>query len=166
MWVRSVSCIVSALVLLSGPSVAVAQAPAKPYRIGWLSDGAPPSGVGAGGGELQQALREAGYVEGRNFVIEYRYAAGNVERLPGLAAELVRARVDVIVTSGEPAALAAQQATRTIPIVVTQMGIDPVKAGLVTSLGRPEANITGLATLSDDLWEKRLGLLKQVAPKV
>jgi len=166
MWVRSVSCIVSALVLLSGPSVAVAQAPAKPYRIGWLSDGAPPSGDGAGGGELQQALREAGYVEGRNFVIEYRYAAGNVERLPGLAAELVRARVDVIVTSGEPAALAAQQATRTIPIVVTQMGIDPVKAGLVTSLGRPEANITGLATLSDDLWEKRLGLLKQVAPKV
>src|SRR5215468_1980057 len=166
MWVRSVSCIVSTLVLLSGSSGVVAQAPPKPYRIGWLSDGAAPSSGTSGGGELQQALREAGYVEGRNFVIEYRYAAGNAERLAGLAAELVRVPVDVIVTSGEPAALAAQRATKTIPIVVTQIAIDPVKAGLVTSFGRPEANITGLATLSDELWEKRLGLLKEIAPKV
>jgi len=165
MWVRSISCIVSALVLLSGPSTLVAQTP-KPYRIGWLSDGAPPSNGTGGVGELQQALREAGYVEGRNFVIEYRYAAGNAERLPGLATELVRVPVDVIVTSGEPAALAAQRATKTIPIVVTQIAIDPVKAGLITSFGRPEANITGLATLSDDLWEKRLGLLKEIVPKV
>jgi len=166
MWVRWISCIVSVLVLLGGPSVAFAQAPAKPYRIGWLSDGAPPLDSTAGSGELQQALREAGYVEGRNFVIEYRYAAGNAERLPGLAAELVRARVDVIVTSGEPAALAAQRATTTIPIVVTQTAIDPVKAGLVKSFGRPDANITGLATRSDELWEKRLEWLKEVAPKV
>jgi len=166
MWVRSVSCIVSALLLWSGANVAIAQAPAKPYRIGWLSDGAPPLDGTAGGAELRQALREAGYVEGRNFVIEYRYAAGNVERLPGLAAELVRVPVDVIVTSGEPAALAAQRATKAIPIVVTQIAIDPVKAGLVTSFGRPEANITGLATLSDELWEKRVGLLKEIAPKV
>ena len=164
---RWLGCAVAAaLVVFAAWDIAIAQAPAKMYRIGWLSDGALPLDGTASGGELKQALREAGYVEGRNFVIEYRYAAGNVERLPGLAAELVRMKVDVIVTSGEPAALAAQQATRTIPIVVTQMGIDPVRAGLVTSLGRPEANITGLATQSDDLWEKRLGLLKQVAPKV
>ena len=164
---KSARCgVVAALVCLSAAGIAFAQSPAKPYRIGWLGDGAPPAGASQGSVEFQQSLREVGYVEGRNLVIEYRYAGGNAEKLPGLAAELVRASVDVIVTSGEPAALAAARATKTIPVVVTQIGIDPVKAGLVTSLGRPEGNITGLATLSDDLWEKRLGLLKEVAPKV
>ena len=163
---KSARCgVVAALVCLSAAGIAFAQSPAKPYRIGWLGDGTPASGA-AQSAEFQQSLREAGYVEGRNLVIEYRYAGGNAEKLPGLAAELVRVPVDVIVTSGEPAALAAARATKTIPVVVTQIGMDPVKAGLVTSLGRPEGNITGLATLSDDLWEKRLGLLKEFAPKV
>ena len=93
-------------------------------------------------------------------------ATGNVDRLPQLATELVRAPVDVIVTSGEPAAIAAKQATKTIPIIVTQIGADPVKAGLVTSLARPGGNVTGLATLNEELWAKRLGLLKEVAPNV
>jgi putative ABC transport system substrate-binding protein len=147
--------------------VAAAQSPAtKMYRIGWLGDGSPPSGANPSVGEFQQGLRDAGYVERRNLSIEYKYANGNVDQLPDLAAELVRLPVDIIVTSGEPAALAARRATKAIPIVVTQIGTDPVKAGLVASLGRPEGNVTGLATLSDDLWQKRLGLLKEVAPKV
>lgn len=103
---------------------------------------------------------------GRNLAIEYKYAAGNPQRLPELANELVRLKVDVIVTSGEPAALAAKRTTSLIPIVATEFGTDPVKAGLVTSLGRPEGNLTGLATLSDELWQKRLGLLKEIAPRV
>src|SRR5215831_6431187 len=151
--------IAAALVCLS--VTALGQTPAKPYRIGWLADGGPPAGPNTG--DFQQALRDAGYVEGQNVVIEYRYSGGNADRLPGLAVELVRVPVDVIVTSGEPAALAAARATKTIPVVVTQIGIDPVKAGLVASFGRPDGNVTGLATLSDDLWEKRLGLLREVA---
>ena len=148
------------------PTVAAAQSPAKMYRIGWLGQSSAPPVADRNAGEFQQGLRERGYVEGRNLAIEYRYASGNVDRLPDLAAELVRLPVDVIVTSGEPAAVAARRATKAIPIVVTQIGMDPVKAGLVASLGRPEGNVTGLATLSDDLWQKRLGLLKEVAPKV
>jgi putative tryptophan/tyrosine transport system substrate-binding protein len=105
-------------------------------------------------------------MEGQNVVIEYRYVNGNVERLPDLAAELVRLPVDVIVTSGESAALAAKRATKSIPIVATEFGMDPVKAGLVSSLGRPDGNVTGMATLSEELWQKRLGLLREVAPKI
>jgi putative ABC transport system substrate-binding protein len=145
--------------------VAVAQPSAKTYRIGWLGDGSPPSSAQSGG-DFQQGLRDIGYVDGRNVTIDYRYATGNVDRLPQLAAELVRVPVDVIVTSGEPAALAATHATKLIPIVVTQIGADPVKAGLVASLARPGGNVTGLATLNEELWAKRLGLLKEVAPSV
>ena len=117
--------------------VAASQSPTKTYRIGWLGDGTAPAAAVQGSGDFQQGLRDVGYVEGRNVAIEYRYATGNVDRLPQLATELVRAPVDVIVTSGEPAAIAAKQATKTIPIIVTQIGADPVKAGLVTSLARP-----------------------------
>jgi putative ABC transport system substrate-binding protein len=136
------------------------------YRIGWLSPGSAPSGPNRTDSDFQQGLHDFGYIEGQNIVIEYRYANGNLERLPDLAAELVRVPVDVIVTSGEPAALAAKRATRAIPIVATEFGLDPVKAGLVASLGRPDGNVTGMATLSEELWEKRLGLLKQAAPNV
>lgn len=154
------------LVLASAPMIAAAQPTGKVFRVGWLGDGSTPSSANRSG-EFQQALRDLGYVEGRNLAaIEYRYANGNVNQLDDRAAELVRLPVDVIVTSGEPAALAARRATKVIPIVVTQIGMDPVKSGLVGSLGRPEGNVTGLATLSDDLWQKRLGLLKEIAPKV
>ena len=150
--------------LLALPGAATAQGAAKVYRVGWLGHSSAPTKSDLDGGHLQQALRGLGYVEGKNLVIEYRHASGNIERLPALAAELVRAQVDVIVTSGDPAAFAAKRATDAIPIVATEFGMDPVKAGLVSSLARPGGNITGLATLSEDLWQKRLSLLKEVVP--
>jgi putative tryptophan/tyrosine transport system substrate-binding protein len=155
-----------ALGLLGATIIATAQPSTKAHRIGWLSPGSAPSGPNQTDSDFQQGLRDFGYIEGQNVVIAYRYANGYVERLPDLAAELVRLPVDVIVTSGEPAALAAKRATKTIPIVATEFGLDPVKAGLVASLGRPDGNVTGMATLSEELWEKRLGLLKQVAPNL
>lgn len=105
--------------------VADAQPATKVYRIGWLGQSSPPPVADRNAGEFQQSLRDLGYVEGRNLAIEYRYASGNVERLPDLAAELVRLKVDVIVTSGEPAALAAKRATNAIPIVATEFGGGP-----------------------------------------
>jgi putative tryptophan/tyrosine transport system substrate-binding protein len=112
-----------------------------------------------------QGLRDLGYVEGRNVVIEYRDAEGKVERLPALAAELVALEVDVIVVAGSPAILPAKQATRTIPIVFTAAA-DPVASGLVTSLARPGGNVTGLSLLSAELVGKRLELLTQAVPGV
>src|SRR5713101_796883 len=114
---------------------------------------------------LRQGLRDLGYVEGRNLVIEYRDAEGKVERLPALAPELVALNVDVIVAPGTPQALAAKQATRTIPIVFTA-AFDPVTDGLVTSLARPGGNVTGLATLSSELVGKNLEQLEQAVPGV
>lgn len=162
MWLRTLGYVV-AVVPLSASGLAFAQP--KTYRIGWLGDGSPPAGAAQSSGDFQQGLRDIGYVEGRNIRIDYRYANGNVNRLSQDAAELVRLPVDLIVTSGEPAALAATRATKSIPIVVTQIGADPVKAGLVASLARPGGNVTGLATLNEELWAKRLGLLKEIAPK-
>src|SRR5215813_9598627 len=112
---------------------------------------------------FQQGLRELGYVEGKNILIESRYAAGAFARLPDLAGELVRLRVDVIVTEGAPAAHAAQQRTTTIPIVIGNAG-DPVGMGLVASLARPGGNITGLSQMSPELMGKRLELLKEMVP--
>jgi putative ABC transport system substrate-binding protein len=113
---------------------------------------------------LRQRLRELGYVEGKNIVIEYRYAEGKLERLPDLAAELVRLKIDVIVTTGQPV-LAAKKASATIPIVFAAAN-DPVGTGLVSSLAQPGGNITGLSVMSPDLNGKRLELLKEAFPKV
>src|SRR5713101_1736355 len=154
-----------ALGLLCIAIIATAQPSAKVHRIGWLGQG-DPSRANQSVGDFQQGLRDLGYVDGQNLVIEYRYASGNAERLPELAAELVRLKVDVIVTSGDAAALAAKRATNVIAIVATEFGSDPVKAGLVASLGRPGGNVTGMAAISEELWQKRLGLLKQVVPKL
>jgi len=112
---------------------------------------------------LQQGLRELGYVDGKDIVIEQRYAAGKLEDLPTLAAELVRLKIDVLVTEGTPAARAAKHATSAIPVVMGNSG-DPVGTGLVASLARPGGNITGLSDFSRDLMTKRLELLKEVAP--
>jgi len=115
---------------------------------------------------FRQGLRDLGYVEGRNVVIEYRDAEGKLERLPALAAELVALKVDVIVTGGgTPTALAAKQATRTVPIVFIAVG-DPVTSGLVTSLARPGGNVTGLTSLAPELVGKWLELLTQAVPGV
>lgn len=112
-----------------------------------------------------QGLRELGYVDGQNIVIEYRWADGKLERLPGFVAELIRARVDVIVSSATPAIRFAKEQTTTIPIVMAGV-TDPVGVGFVASLARPGGNITGLTHLSPDLSGKRLDLLKEVVPRL
>ena len=148
----------------AGPFIARAQPPAKVYRIGFLrsvSASARSSTIRIEG--LRAGLRDLGYIEGRNIVIEPRWAEGNYDRLPELAAELVRLNVDVIVTSGTPATLAAKQATSTIPIVVAAVG-DAVAAGIVGSLARPGGNITGTSFFSPELMSKRLELLKEALP--
>jgi len=114
---------------------------------------------------FRQGLRELGYVEGKNIVIEWRSAEGKRDRLPSLAAELVRLKVDIIVTAGPPATRSAKKATVTIPIVFAQDG-DPVASGFVASLARPGGNITGLSTLAPELSGKRLELLKEIVPRL
>lgn len=152
--------------LLHFGSAAWAQPAPAIHRVGWLSHGSPPAQPQSVARDFLLAMKDAGYVEGRNLAIEYRFANGSVERLPELAAELVRSKVDVIVTVGEPAALSAKRTTSAIPIVVTGWSLDPVKDGLVTSLARPEGNVTGLTSMSDELWRKRLELLKGLAPRL
>ena len=145
-------------------AVAQAQQPTKVPRIGFLH-GASASAIAARIEAFRQGLRELGYVEGKNIVIEWRYAEGKLDRLPALAAELVRLKVDVIVTAGPAATRAAKEATSTIPIVMTQ-DADPVGSGFVASLARPGGNITGLSTLAPELSGKRLELLKEIIPKL
>jgi putative ABC transport system substrate-binding protein len=147
---------------LSLPSEA--QQPTKIPRIGHLiatSPSASPARIEA----FRQGLRELRYVEGKNIIIEWRYAEGKLDRLPALAAELVGLNVDVIVSAGPPDTRAAKQATGTIPIVMTQ-DADPVGSGFVASLARPGGNITGLSTLAPELSGKRLELLKEIVPKL
>ena len=141
-----------------------AQQPARIHRIGILS---PVSGsfFSARVEAFRQRLRQLGYVEGKNILIEYRYAEGKRERLPDLVAELVRLKVDIIVTIGPSATLAAKKASGTIPIVIASAA-DPVGSGLVSSLAQPGGNITGLSLMAPDLDGKRLELLKEAVPKV
>jgi ABC-type uncharacterized transport system substrate-binding protein len=143
--------------LLAGPLAAEAQQLPKTARIGFLSLSSGPTPTM----DISPGLRELGWIEGQNLAIEYRWAASREDQLPALAAELVRLKVDVIVTSSTPAAQAAKRATTTIPIVVT-FAADPVGSGLVASLARPGGNITGLTTLATGLVAKRLELLKAV----
>ena len=150
--------------LLASPLTAEAQQAAKIARIGYLAlnPAASPHLREA----FLQGLRGLGYVEGRNVVIEYRSAEGKPERLPALAAELVALKVDVIVAArGTPTALAAKQATRTLPIVFATAS-DPVGSGLITSLARPGGNITGSSLLAPELVGKRLEQLTQAVPGV
>ena len=160
---RLASSITLALVGLFNPVAAEAQQAAKIARIGYL--GLNPAASPRLTEALLQGLRDLGYVEGRNVVIEWRSAEGKLERLPALAAELAALKIDVIVAGGQPQALAAKQATRTIPIVFASAP-DPVESGLVTSFARPGGNITGLSNVGQDLVGKRLELLKQAVPKV
>ena len=139
---------------------------AKVARIGYLITGAlesPETRINRDA--FRQGLNELGYIEGRNIVIEYRSADGKIERLPGLATELVGLKVDLIVALATPAGRAAQQATTTIPIVVTAMG-DPVRDGLVASLARPGGNITGTTFLGPELVPKRLSFLRELLPTI
>lgn len=145
-------------------SSAEAQQPARMPRIGILRPTSA-SSVSAQVEAFRQRLRELGYVEGKNIVIEYRYAEGKLDRLPDLAAELVRLKVDIIVTASGGAILAAKKASPTMPIVFTAAA-DPVADGYVSSLARPGGNITGLSLMAPDLDSKRLEILKEAFPKV
>ena len=150
---------------LAWAGAARAQAPAKVRRIGLLSAGSSPSGAALRYQAFRLGLRDLGWVEGKNISIEYRYADGRSDRLPDLAADLVRLKVDIIVTNVTSDALAAQKATRAIPIVMVAVG-DPVALGLVESLARPGGNVTGLSQMGAELAGKRLELLKEMIPKL
>ena len=164
MWCSTVGVIVTlTLSILATPLAADTQRAEKVHRIGRLSPGLPESGPDLAA--FRQGLHDLGYVEGQNLVIESRYAEGKVERLPDLATELVRSKVDVIVAIGGAATTrAVQHATHTIPIVMAG-GSDPVGDGLVASLARPGGNTTGLSNLSAELPGKRLEILKETVPQ-
>jgi putative ABC transport system substrate-binding protein len=161
---KTIICLALSAVLFALSVSAEAQQPTKIPRIGFLA-GNSLSSLAARVEAFRQGLRELGYVEGKNIVIEWRSAEGKNDRLPALAAELVHLKVDVIVTAGPLPTRPAKEATATIPIVMAQ-DPDPVGSGFVASLARPGGNITGLATLAPELSGKRLELLKEIVPKL
>jgi putative ABC transport system substrate-binding protein len=146
-------------------AVAQAQQPKKVPRIGYLVVGDAADESARSGG-IRLALRELGYIEGQNIAFAYRYAEGKLDRLPDLAAELVQSKVDIIMAINFPGVQAAKNATKTTPIVMVNVGRDPVEAGLVESLARPGGNVTGISNLGIELGGKRLELLKEAVPKV
>jgi putative ABC transport system substrate-binding protein len=168
MRLRTIGFIITlALGLLAASLPAKAQQAGKVYRIGFLSNSPGSPATNSRLIALRQGLRELGYVEGQNLVIEYRSAEGKRERRPETAAELVRLKVDVIVAPPSPQyTRAVQRATRTIPIVMAGIVVDPVEAGIVVSLARPGGNITGLTQLASQLHAKRLELLKEAFPRI
>ena len=153
-----------AVFLVVGVGLAQTQQPKKVSQIGFLS-ATSPSAIAARIDAFRQGLRELGYVEEKNIVIEWRYAEGKPERLPPLVAELVRLKVDVIVSASSVGTRSFKEATNTIPIVMTS-DTDPVGNGFVASLARPGGNITGLSTLSPELSGKQLELLKEIVPRL
>jgi putative tryptophan/tyrosine transport system substrate-binding protein len=158
------SSVLVAVMLLAVAVIAAAQQPTKIPRIGFLMSTSPSAGsdrIEA----FRQGLRELGYVEGKNIVIEWRHAEGKLDRLSELAAELVRLKVEMIVTAGPVPTRAAKAATSTIPIVMTQ-DPDPVGNGFVASLARPGGNITGLSTLAPEISGKQVELLKEIVPRL
>jgi len=161
---KSVKLIAFVLAFTLCAAVATAQQAGKIFRIGFLD-----SGTAVGGAVLldsfRQELNKLGWIEGRNITIEYRFAEGKTERLPELAAALVRLKVDLIVTTGDPQGRAAKGATSTIPIVMADVA-DPVGSGLIASLARPGGNVTGLSSLGTELNSKRLEVLKDAVPKL
>jgi putative tryptophan/tyrosine transport system substrate-binding protein len=158
------------ITLLGGAAIAWplplrAQQAGKIPRIGYLSPGSASAGLVARDQAFRQGLRELGYVEGKNIVIEYRYAEGKFDRLAGLAAELVRLKVDVIAAALTQASLAAKVATKTIPVVILGVS-DPLGSGLIASLARPGANITGTSSMTSEVVGKSLEILKEAVPKI
>jgi putative ABC transport system substrate-binding protein len=150
--------------VLSAPLTVEAQQGGKVHRIGFLGNSTAALEANLVG-PFREGLRELGYLEGQNIVIEYRWAEGKYERAPILLAELVARHVDVIVTAGTPTSLAAQKATTSVPVVVVAVG-DPVATGLVASLARPGGNITGLTSIAEETEGKRLELLREVIPRL
>jgi putative tryptophan/tyrosine transport system substrate-binding protein len=161
---KKVFCLALGTLLLALCVPAQAQRPKKVWRIGFLSPSFS-SDPSLNNEVFRQGLRDLGYIEGQNIVIEYRFAEEKIDRLPQLAAELIRLNPDVIVTSTTPGVLAAKKATTTVPIVIAAAG-DLVQRGVVASLAQPGGNLTGLIFISRELDGKRLELLKEVAPKL
>src|SRR5499426_427700 len=161
---RCGSPVTLALVILTAPLAVEAQPPMKVHRVGQLIAAFSPSQPSPILGAFEQTLRDLGYVEGRNVILEYRYAEGSEERLRAQADELVQLPVDVIVAQGAAAIRAAQHATHTIPIVMAATS-DPVGQGFIASLAQPGGNITGLSFLGEELPGKRLELLKETVPQ-
>lgn len=159
---RKICSVVLTILFLAAVDLAQAQRPKKMPRIGYLTLRASPDELNEA---FLQGLRDLGYIEGQNITIEYRWAAGKVDRLPALAEELVRLRVDVIVAQATPVVQAAKNATRTIPIVMAGAA-DPVGTGFVASLARPGGNITGMSNILPELAGKRLELLREILPKL
>jgi putative ABC transport system substrate-binding protein len=158
------SILVATLVLVLGVA-AEAQQPKKVHRIGYLAGRGDPSTPDPLIDAFRQGLRDLGYIEGKNIVVEYRYAEGKLDRIPSLVTELVQLKVDVLVSPALPAIRAAKQATKTIPIVMLT-NVDPVATGIVDSLARPGGNITGLARFMTELSGKRLELLQEAVPGI
>jgi putative ABC transport system substrate-binding protein len=149
---------------LAGPLTAAAQPAGKVYRIGFLGGGSP-AGYAAHVAALRLGLQDHGYVEGKNVTLAFRWAEGKYDRLPALAAELIRLNVDIIVTQGTPAALAAKQSTTAVPVVMTIVG-NPEETGVVASLARPGGNVTGSSFFMPELNAKRLELVKTALPRL
>jgi putative ABC transport system substrate-binding protein len=161
---RSILTIILTIALLAAPLAVEAQPARGIHRIGFLGNSTAALEANLVG-PFRQGLRELGYVEGQNLVIEYRWAEGKYERFPFLIAELLTLKVEVIVTAGTPASLAVKKATTSVPLVMVAVG-DPVATGLVASLARPGGNITGLTSVAEELEGKRLELLREVLPKI
>src|SRR5262247_3365012 len=161
---KKITVLTLCAVLLALCSPANSEQAGKIFRIGYL-DNSTASGIAVLLDAFRHELGKLGWIEGKNITIEYRFAEQKSERLPELAADLIRLKVDVIVGASSTSALAAKSTTTTIPIVMTQSA-DPVGAGLVASLARPVGNITGLSTLSPELTTKRLEILKDAVPKL
>src|SRR6202795_63655 len=154
--------VIAAVIFVWAPMVR-AQQPAKVWKIGVLVSSTAAL-IASRDEPLRQGLRDLGYVEGKNIVMEYRYADGKLDRLPALAAELVNMKVDLIVVGGGRVAVAAREATSTIPIVVSGVG-NLAEAGLVRTFSNPGGNVTGVSRVSPDFFGKRLALLKEAVPK-
>src|SRR3990167_10770797 len=150
--------------LAAGGEMAEAQQTGKVPRIGFLGNSTAALEENLVG-PFREGLRDLGYVDGRNILIEYRWAEGKYERFPTLIAELIALKVELIVTAGTPASLAVKKATTSLPLVMITVG-DPVANGLVASLARPGGNITGLTSISQELEGKRLELLREIVPKL
>ncbi|MBI2349429.1 MAG: ABC transporter substrate-binding protein [Deltaproteobacteria bacterium] len=159
----SLPFVLALAITLSTPFAAQAQQTKKVPRIGYLDASGDSSAPSPSLEAFRQGLRDLGYIEGRNILVEYRYAVGKLDRIPGLVAELVQLKVDVLVAPVLPAIRAAKQATKTIPLVMV-LAVDPVATGIVDSLARPGGNITGLTRLTRDLSGKRLELLREAVP--